>query len=153
MKINKMAIIFTSVCIGFVGYPIVNHLREVLEDKPIELSGSAASFFSEYLAPSQSEGDIFKDYEPFYGHDDGKAIMIFVKNPLLSHEDFYKSKRSREMPEFARKKLVNAYCNSVPMSFLYQAKTDGKTIQISYYDQTKQSLFFSVAVGPKSCST
>ncbi|OVZ82184.1 hypothetical protein [Yersinia kristensenii] len=152
--INKTTMfVITSFCIGFASYPMVSLLQEKMKEKPLVLSGSSASFFSEYIVPiSQTGGDIPGDYKPFYGYDNGEKILISVKNTIISQSEFHIDARDKNTFALTQKRLVDAYCNSKPMTFFHQAKEDGKYIQIEYYDKTGDDLLFGTGVSPDSCT-
>lgn len=141
-------LVIASICIGFAIYPLVGLLREKFEEKPLELSGPSASFFREYIVQiSLVSGDSPGDYNPFYGYDDGDKILISVKSPLISQPS-----RDDNAYALTKDRLAYAYCNSKPMTLLNQAKLSEKTIQITYYDKTGESLLFGTGVSPDSCN-
>ncbi|MFV8904594.1 hypothetical protein ABQ333_04980 [Serratia fonticola] len=164
MKISKKSSIIAIVflCIGFASYPLVGIIKDKInENDALVLSGNMASFFSEYLVPiAKNAGGSKLDYSLFYGYEDGKKIEISAKSIKLSHDDFQSIENKREIPELTKIELTEIYCKysgvepvlpaTADAGFI-KARRENKSIAISYYDRTGQTLFFAIGVSPSSC--
>lgn len=131
------------------------------KEDTLELSGDSASFFSNYVVPLPGlRKSIPGDYQVFYGKDDGKRITLLIKAVRISQSEFFSSPTSHDVPSLTKAALVSEYCrprsneavlpNSREGMFI-TARENGKILQLSYYDNAGESLFFSVSLGPESC--